>query len=1805
MIRATFNHKKIIKNEYYNKILLFQPHQEDIDMQAVISERRSLEILKRSLPSEDARDSEGAFSRKPSTAESLDSYVSVDESHSPASKSPVPGTGFGTEGYPHRVPTIECEEPSIEEDENSSERRHLKVGGQDTNRLSLDRSRSDETGSWMTVECDEFIGSDTSDNEPRTLEPDRNVLETQATLEDANPLEYSNCATPTSDLNILLTPPNASPQIEKSVLETFEKYTGSSDTGKKKNTLDKQSDRSKSSDSWTSGEKDTSPQRQQDWSLSVGKEKSSVEEESSVSCSIARPLGISQDFGKEEARKCQELKQRMLQLEVGKEEITPTPSNEQTPTNEPKILVSKKPSTPTLEKQSPIDLGTSTESYLEPIEERIAKILDRGGARTEDSESSSGGSRKPPRIEKPARANAGKKLSVTRADAGKSGSDRSSQESKSSFDSKGSLSVESRGSFETESSSGSLGAAQRRGELAQKEQQSTWRPFPIESSNSSSTDDPWHHVETDGGYERYDAQNPLRDSSDSDVKEASPDDQKDASDASYQDELNDFPATFGYPAMTSSLGGIGVNPTDIIGYSTGFTLGRTLSRISERSTASEKSSMEDDVSKASTHSVSMRDESVGSTDHQPSLSSDSRSNTNLAYISDADRRTSAEMPEIPCDSATGDRLSSFGSLNEPKSPTLVTGRFSVTHVDEQQGDDVERHTLMCLSNAGSQDSEDWPLPEIPFDHVPVKPADSLYAMPDLDKPVPKSFCWKASLSFQQSQDSLDWPSPPSSAIGAPIIVENIETYYASEVQSADKVILDEEMAVGPPDVAKVLPYEDTAYLMSAAFDDNDFGNEQLQPDTVSCLSSTLSAASCLSSSLNVSCTTSSTQATARALRKNSSPEVIVAQPTRSPAPRSPLSEDELFSSDDVFMPGTIKVQLSPDAQLRKLSKGSNNSDTSIDDILSGSTTYLEDQTTVRKNYEARLSSGGGGASCKKCSHSSHSEEETSSLGTDLDGTVRMGGLQQKKCTHSSHSEDTSIGLSISEWSTGTNTVRQYANLSGSDSLSAVSTHSCAKSEKSNQTKSSISSINKSAESLNEQSGGSSFSHKFSGDNGSSDGLRYDMLSNSETDKLSEATSATRSDDTTLTLTEMAHTISEWSTSSSRTLVGVAPGEYLPLKQALSGNKTSLSSPSEEKRCALPQVHRRSGSNGNQARAAQEHADSQTGPETSAAARKRRSLEMMSKLYQSQEICSESESPFVERLYAHSEKLTERYQSQEFVPLHGGPPASHLASSTTSQIQTQQPQQVRQKPRAPQPPTKPKPAVTRPIMQALLNKMKQPGLAEQAAEAAEAEEKKAMIAASAVAAKPPPPPVPTVPPIVTPSDLPGDAVAPPPKPLAKHHSYDDRTLSKTQIREFKTTSKQLRQSSSFHEHMLSKSQQSSQELPMRIDEERDPHSTSSATNTTTTTNTLNSESTEPNSPQMPQRADKLVRCSPYYSSSLSSESPPNQLLQKPPRKTATQLSAGAVAASLKSPPSGNDTDSSLDVRGQEAKMRSRGYRKKRQLPVKRMRANLTAAALLEQAESSECSEGYVPEVDSGSSEYSSCQRDDQYLEFDEELERDQTDDYEDYPQYSGKFESLDMSDNVDEMGFPRYDRLSHITKPMYHQALVMERPNPVQLPAPANHPMPPATGQPVKPARTKKRQFKREDSTAAGTSGHSTAAPQVRPYHGRSYCNPEESEYETRGGGLSDELANSSEDSCIGFGGDTGASGSGTIRRGTTKGAGQDQEQGTGGQARHVPYPDFLSDYESEPIEYERYACGLDIRVDPPPKFHDSDELSDQ
>ncbi|KXJ76089.1 hypothetical protein RP20_CCG010387 [Aedes albopictus] len=293
-----------------------------------------------------------------------------------------------------------------------------------------------------------------------------------------------------------------------------------------------------------------------------------------------------------------------------------------------------------------------------------------------------------------------------------------------------------------------------------------------------------------------------------------------------------------------------------------------------------------------------------------------------------------------------------------------------------------------------------------------------------------------------------------------------------------------------------------------------------------------------------------------------------------------------------------------------------------------------------------------------------------------------------------------------------------------------------------------------------------------------------------------------------------------------------------------------------------------------------------------------------------------------------------------------------------------------------------------------------------------------------------------------------------------------------------------------------------------------------------------------------RPEKLIRCSPYYSSSLSSESPPIQPMtqppvQKPPRKTSLPRNMAP-----KSPPSGNDTDSSLDLRQQDPKLRSRGYRKKRTVPLKKTRLDNRP---LEHQESSECSEGYFPEIESGSSDVIEHQYH-RYPDFEEELEQ-LPEDYEDetyhvederdskngggvYPSasYSNKFEGLDMTENVDEMGFPRYDRLGHITNPNLYKS---DTPSP-----------------PVKPLRQRKRQVKRDEVDTE--------------YAGVQYT-PESGSCSETKAGLSDDVCYSSEDSF----------------------AAAYQHALIGG-ARYqknveIPYPDFLSDYENESSSACSYA----------------------
>uniref|UniRef100_A0A182T4L8 Uncharacterized protein n=1 Tax=Anopheles maculatus TaxID=74869 RepID=A0A182T4L8_9DIPT len=434
---------------------------------------------------------------------------------------------------------------------------------------------------------------------------------------------------------------------------------------------------------------------------------------------------------------------------------------------------------------------------------------------------------------------------------------------------------------------------------------------------------------------------------------------------------------------------------------------------------------------------------------------------------------------------------------------------------------------------------------------------------------------------------------------------------------------------------------------------------------------------------------------------------------------------------------------------------------------------------------------------------------------------------------------------------------------------------------------------------------------------------------------------------------MAQTITEWSTSSSNTLiaqvealkqlesgagVGSAKGtssgerssatptrtfEYVPLKPPKVVKKVAVTSPDDHGRKDFPGVHVKPQiikhipiETGGSSKAANEPnvipdrptrlppkivdviekspkrmpvtqqplpqgkiPMSATRVEPQDGASKRKSLEMMSKRYQSQDI-SDTET-FTEKLYGQNEKLTERYQSQEFTPITA--------------------------------------------------------------------------ATSAAPSKPP-----------RGDSLPSSSPTPmAEKPLVKHHSYDDKTLSKSQIREYKTT--KMRHSQSFHEHLVSS------DLNKIVEE--------SLGSSSTTTHTSEATSTDNSSPMFP-RPEKLVRCSPYYSSSLSSESPPiapNQLpppVQKPPRKSS--LPRNFVP---KSPPSGNDTDSSLDHRAQDPKLRSRGYRKKRTVPLKKSRLDRP----LEHQESSECSEGYFPEMESGSSDAVMMEHQHQrYPDFEEEL-----------------------------------------------------------------------------------------------------------------------------------------------------------------------------------------------------------------------------
>nr|CAI5841543.1 unnamed protein product [Callosobruchus analis] len=971
-------------------------------------------------------------------------------------------------------------------------------------RLSIERSRSEDTGSWITVDCEEFVGAEESlDYDNATLESPDKPMETQAEQRSAE------------DINLL---------------------TASTRHGKL-DMLKRSSDHSRSSDttgSWTSGEKDLSPS---------GREVKETDD-SSASCAIGRAIGLSQtiekfttkdllDKGSPESdpqrsprsprspRIC--ILGRAFTIDEGNSVKLDNSSSSDETNDIPKDL------TPIQEKEGvgsykkfpyPFEEKWSEDSELtKRLHKKLSKKLssaDKGSlSSVDDSFMDNQRTRLKPNIEvfssesktsvETTESSSGSrsfKLNKQKNVIDRSALERLSTDSRSLEDSSSGskslrvhrvfdknfdrLSTESRNSLDTtESSSGSLGQAyrtQKSGDIP-RELSSTWKPFPLDSSGSESFEDNLLPPDHEGDKQEYFM---CRDNSgeftsmtdvyykpDNDVTPT-------RDDTVLPEDLANF-NNFNYPCLPS----IDIGGADILGgYSGGAYLSRTLSRISERSTNSEKSSVDDDSTKASTQSDSLNDESLPSSNPQVSLSSESPSHahvsehgkktpTNLAeeeqdkvsdlskpsgdrqdpmpilgsllqrQISD-DRRTSAEMAELSIDdieiiSERGLKLKRQGSDD--------------TIIDEECFEPEPPQKEERIMTSSSQESEDWPLPEIPqgqkllqMHETPSSDTSQLttqvYQPPN--KNIPKTFGLRGSSSIK-SQESEQWPSPPSSILEP--VVGSVGTYYITPPEEATKVIV--ESSTVSCEGESLSDENRTAELESS---DKTHIYENVPADIPS---------ESISESLSVG---------------PSGIKIVLEE-----KPQDSNSDEELNISnlnDDVFTESIepSKHELRPPTAMRK--------STASDD-------------SSHSHHSDKKSSP------KEGSHSSYSEEEcTSSMGTNLeDGTVRFA-LKPTKCTHSSHSEDTSIALSLSEWSNSTNTVK-FQNLSSNSGTTKSSSG----------LKSDENSLTDIAQSISEWS---------------SSNASATMKTQQQFQKFSSTTSTGES-----TLTELMPSISEWSSAETK------------------------------------------------------------------------------------------------------------------------------------------------------------------------------------------------------------------------------------------------------------------------------------------------------------------------------------------------------------------------------------------------------------------------------------------------------------------------------------------------------------------------------------------------------------------------------------------------------------------------------------------------------------------------------------------------
>ncbi|XP_015835278.1 titin-like [Tribolium castaneum] len=884
-------------------------------------------------------------------------------------------------------------------------------------KLSIERSRSEDTGSWVTVECDEFYGAEESfDYDQAPLDtPEKACVEGEQEVKSPG---------------------------EPNLLTAVIKHS-------KLDMLKRSSDQSRSSDttgSWTSGEKDPSP--------------SNVKEndDSSVSCAIGRSVGFSQIIEKFASKE---------QLDKDSPESEP-PKSPRSPRS-PRICVLGRAFTIDEESPHKYEESSSDEAHdipkdLTPVQEETNGVKYKKTPYPFEEKWSTDSELSQRLHQKISKKLSGDKSSMSSVDEPKN---------LHSFDR---LSVESRNSVDTESSSGSLGAAARMQKSSDipKELSSTWRPFPLDSSGSESFDDGLLPPDQEPGekQEYFLARESSGDFAPlTDVCYKSEDVTPTRDDTELPEDLANFQANFGYPCLTSGTLSIA------LGSGGGF-LSRTLSRISERSTNSEKSSLEEDSTKGSTQSDSLNDESMASSNPQVSLSSDPPSHAHFSeekktptneklpspkelpsfehtpissllqrQISD-DRRTSAEMAELSMDD--------IEIITSERGLKLRRQGSDDTIIDEECFEPVETKDK---NRSSSQESEEWPLPDIPQQDKStllamheVPSSDTSQQTTQVFQPprtsIPKVFGLRGSL---KSQDSEQWPSPPSSVVEPPI-VGNVETYYVTPPEEACKVTIDS---------STVSTY------------DNDSNSDEKTSDLDGDKTHTYE---------NVA-TEHISESISESLSVGASGIKIVLD-TKSQGSNSDEDLNISNLNDDVFTDtiDTSKNELRPPTVMRR----STTSDDSSHSHSGGTKNGLKPQ--------------------QKGSQGSYSEEEcTSSMGTNLeDGTVRYA-FKPTKCTHSSHSEDTSIALSLSEWSNSTNTVK-FQNLSSNSGTKSSSG-----------LKSDDNSLTDIAQSISEWSSSNS---------------KQQQSTSLQFQKLSSTTSTGDS-----TLTDLIPTISEWSSSdTSKTLV---------------------------------------------------------------------------------------------------------------------------------------------------------------------------------------------------------------------------------------------------------------------------------------------------------------------------------------------------------------------------------------------------------------------------------------------------------------------------------------------------------------------------------------------------------------------------------------------------------------------------------------------------------------------------------------------